>query len=241
MNLTPPAITGTAQVGNTLTASNGTWSNSPTSSSYQWARYSGDCTRSPAPPAIPTRSLRATSAPRSASPSPPPTAAARPQPPPATAAVTAATTTTTTTTTTPTTDHDPYDHYDPYDPRPLRPPLRPPRRPHAELVDVLHAGLEEQRQVPRRERLLDGKRREHPAVELHRRRQPAVALVAMGDGSYQVSASRAASASTSPSVAPRRRERAAVELLGRQEPALEARLHRRRLQRARRTEQRQMP
>src|SRR5207247_1717577 len=38
VNLTPPAITGTAQVGNTLTVSNGTWSNSPTSYGYQWAR-----------------------------------------------------------------------------------------------------------------------------------------------------------------------------------------------------------
>lgn len=36
VNITPPVITGTPQVGQTLSASTGTWSNSPTSYAYQW-------------------------------------------------------------------------------------------------------------------------------------------------------------------------------------------------------------
>ncbi len=36
VNSTKPMISGTAQVGNTLTSSTGTWSNSPTSFGYQW-------------------------------------------------------------------------------------------------------------------------------------------------------------------------------------------------------------
>jgi len=37
-NTTPPALTGTAKVGQTLTVSNGTWSGSPTGYTYQWQR-----------------------------------------------------------------------------------------------------------------------------------------------------------------------------------------------------------
>jgi hypothetical protein len=41
VNSTLPAITGTPKVGETLTASNGTWSESPTAYQYQWQRCSG--------------------------------------------------------------------------------------------------------------------------------------------------------------------------------------------------------
>lgn len=37
-NTTPPTITGTPKVGQTLTASNGTWSNAPTEYTYTWLR-----------------------------------------------------------------------------------------------------------------------------------------------------------------------------------------------------------
>jgi hypothetical protein len=37
-NSTAPAVSGTAKVGSTLTVSNGTWTNSPTSYTYQWQR-----------------------------------------------------------------------------------------------------------------------------------------------------------------------------------------------------------
>ena len=38
VNSVPPAITGTAQVGQSLSSSTGTWSGSPTSYAYQWSR-----------------------------------------------------------------------------------------------------------------------------------------------------------------------------------------------------------
>jgi subtilisin family serine protease len=44
VNTALPAISGTAQAGQTLTASNGSWQNSPTSYAYQWLRCSGSCT-----------------------------------------------------------------------------------------------------------------------------------------------------------------------------------------------------
>lgn len=38
VNIDPPTVTGTARVGNALTARNGTWDNSPTSFRYRWLR-----------------------------------------------------------------------------------------------------------------------------------------------------------------------------------------------------------
>ncbi len=41
VNTTSPTISGTAKVGQTLTAGDGTWSNTPTSYAYQWLRCNG--------------------------------------------------------------------------------------------------------------------------------------------------------------------------------------------------------
>ncbi len=44
VNTVAPAVTGTAQVGQTLTCSTGTWTNTPTSYTYQWRQDGSDIT-----------------------------------------------------------------------------------------------------------------------------------------------------------------------------------------------------
>jgi hypothetical protein len=44
VNTAVPVISGTAQSGQTLTSSTGSWQNSPTGYSYQWSRCSASCT-----------------------------------------------------------------------------------------------------------------------------------------------------------------------------------------------------
>src|SRR5207244_993896 len=55
-NTSPPTITGTAQQGQTLTGAHGTWTNSPTSFSYQWQQCDSGGSNCSALPAATTQS-----------------------------------------------------------------------------------------------------------------------------------------------------------------------------------------
>ena len=62
VNTAPPTITGTPQVGQALTAGNGTWTNTPTSFAYQWLRCNANGRLCAAIPGATTGSYAVTAA-----------------------------------------------------------------------------------------------------------------------------------------------------------------------------------